>query len=101
MFELCAAKHQVIMEYEQDKMLLIAIRDNVTGDYFPLSTLVEESQDFNVPMVLLKYIYINHSGKTNRLAIWKRVHKRQVLANLNQIHGQRGGVVDESLKLTD
>lgn len=51
MFELCAQKHQVILEYEEDRMVLIAIRNNHTGDYMTLATLIEESKTYKVPMV--------------------------------------------------
>ena len=51
MFELCAEQHQIIIEYKDDRMALIAIRENSTGAYVPLSTLVEESNVYNIPMV--------------------------------------------------
>lgn len=62
MFELCASKHQVILEYPEDVMYLIAVRNNATGNYLPWPQLEEAAAERNIPIVspLKELVYETH-----------------------------------------
>lgn len=36
LFEWCSRKQKIVVDYPEDKLVLLAVRDNVTGEYLPI-----------------------------------------------------------------
>lgn len=55
-FEFVSAKNKIVLEYEQEDLVLLALRHNETGIYFARSFVEAASQAFNVSIVpVVKY----------------------------------------------
>lgn len=50
-FEWCSRKDRIVIDYPQDKMVLTAIRHNVTGEYYPFYLLAEHAELFKLDSV--------------------------------------------------
>jgi T4 RnlA family RNA ligase len=50
-FEWCSRKQTIIIDYPTDKLVLTAVRSNVTGQYMKYDELVELGKKYNVPVV--------------------------------------------------
>jgi len=50
-FEWCSRKNRIVIDYEYDGLLLLAIRDNVTGAYTMYDDLESLADQYNIPMV--------------------------------------------------
>jgi len=50
-FEWCSRKNRIVLDYPEDRLVLLAVRNNVTGEYLPYEYLVEAAEGFNVEVV--------------------------------------------------
>jgi RNA ligase len=50
-FEWCSPKNRIVVEYPHDRLVLIAIRDNVSGDYWSYQTMSNLSERYNIELV--------------------------------------------------
>jgi RNA ligase len=50
-FEWCSRKQRIVVDYPEDQLVLIAIRDNVTGAYVPYETMVGLGTYWHIPVV--------------------------------------------------
>jgi len=50
-FEWCSRKQTIVIDHPEDKLVLIAIRFNITGEYMPYDKMVEEVEDTGIPVV--------------------------------------------------
>lgn len=50
-FEWTSPENQIVLQYPDDKLTLLAIRNNETGQYYPRKVLVEWADEFGVPLV--------------------------------------------------
>lgn len=48
-FEWCTRKQRIVLDYEEDELVLTAIRHMKTGLYFPLEDMEEEASQFGIP----------------------------------------------------
>lgn len=51
LFEWCSRQQQIVVDYPEDSLVLLAIRDNFTGAYFDRDELELISQKWNIPLV--------------------------------------------------
>lgn len=45
-FEYCSRKHRIVVDYPEDRLVLLAIRDNESGAYWSYDTIYQVSQQF-------------------------------------------------------
>jgi RNA ligase len=50
-FEFCSRKNQIVIDYPEDKLVLLAMRHNKTGTYIRYSSLKKIAKVYNVPVV--------------------------------------------------
>lgn len=50
-FEWCSNKNRIVISHPEDKLVLIAIRENFNGNYFLYNKIVEMAQAFDIPVV--------------------------------------------------
>jgi hypothetical protein len=36
LFEWCSRKQKIVIDYPEDKLVLLAVRNNITGEYLPI-----------------------------------------------------------------
>lgn len=51
MFEFCSRKQKIVIDYPEDKLVLLAVRDNATGLYMSYDDMLELGDRFNIPVV--------------------------------------------------
>jgi RNA ligase len=50
-FEWCSRKQRIVIDYPQDRLVLIAVRDNVTGEYMSYDQLLQYGNQFGIDVV--------------------------------------------------
>jgi RNA ligase len=50
-FEWCSRQQRIVVDYPEDNLVLLAIRDNTDGEYVSRSGLQDYSKIFNIPLV--------------------------------------------------
>ena len=50
-FEWCSPKNRIVVEYNHDRLVLIAIRDNVSGDYWSYQTMCNVTARYGIEVV--------------------------------------------------
>lgn len=50
-FEWCSNKNRIVLDYPEDQLVLLAIRDNTTGKYTSHPFLVDCGEEFDIPVV--------------------------------------------------
>jgi len=51
-FEWCSSRHQrIVVDYPEDRLVLLAIRHNVTGEYTPFEMMLDMARDWHIPVV--------------------------------------------------
>ena len=50
-FEWCSRKQQIVVDYPEDKLVLVAIRHNKSGDYWTYDSMTEAANIVNIPVV--------------------------------------------------
>lgn len=50
-FEWCSRKQRIVLDYNEDRLVLTAIRDIKTGEYAPYERLVSLAESYGVPVV--------------------------------------------------
>lgn len=50
-FEWCSRKQKIVIDYPVDKLILLAIRDNRTGEYADYDSLVYHGEQFHIPVI--------------------------------------------------
>lgn len=56
-FEWCSNKQRIVVNHDEDRLILLAMRENVTGEYYDRKTLVNFGAIYNVPVVNVVYQY--------------------------------------------
>jgi RNA ligase len=51
LFEWCSRQQLIVIDYKEDMLVLIAIRDNENGGYHPYDQMVEVGAQYNIPVV--------------------------------------------------
>lgn len=51
LFEFCSEDNKIVLDYDEPGMTLLAIRDNVTGEYAPWHTLEVVAAGYDIPTV--------------------------------------------------
>lgn len=52
-FEWCSNKQRIVIDHPEDSLILLAIRDNVNGDYVPRALLETTTEYYGIPLVPL------------------------------------------------
>lgn len=50
-FEWCSRKNRIVIDYPEDRMVLTAVRDNLTGNYDNYNTLQAYAEQYNLDLV--------------------------------------------------
>jgi RNA ligase len=50
-FEWCSRKQRIVIDYPEDQLVLIAARNNITGEYMPYQDLGFAARKFKIPLV--------------------------------------------------
>jgi RNA ligase len=50
-FEWCSRKQRIVVDYPEDRLVLIAIRNTVTGEYVSLDTMQDLAEDYEIDIV--------------------------------------------------
>ncbi len=50
-FEFCSRKQRIVIDYPEDRLVLLAIRNNVTGTYWSYVALQQIAEDYNIEVV--------------------------------------------------
>ena len=50
-FEWCSRQQTIVIDYPEDMLVLTAIRDNVTGQYYSYDSMVEYGKAYGIPVV--------------------------------------------------
>lgn len=50
-FEWCSNKNRIVLDYPEDRLVLTAIRHNLTGEYHPYVSMILESSDYDIDVV--------------------------------------------------
>ena len=56
-FEWCSRKQRIVIDYPEDRLVLTAIRHNITGEYLSYNDLVEEANAYGIPVVKAGPVY--------------------------------------------
>lgn len=51
LFEWCSRKQKIVIDYPEDKLVLLAVRDNHTGQYRDYPTLMELGDRYGIPVI--------------------------------------------------
>jgi RNA ligase len=79
-FEWCSRKQRIVVDYPQDKLVLTAVRDNVTGSYMPYDHMWHFANRFKIPVC-------------NTLPEEKIVNSEEFVAGVREKEGIEGYVV--------
>jgi RNA ligase len=50
-FEWCSRQNRIVIDYPEDRLVLLAIRNNITGVYLPYEYLVDVGEEFKIEVV--------------------------------------------------
>lgn len=50
-FEWCSRKNRIVLDYDEDQLVLLAIRDNFTGKYHNIGHYDYEAHNYDIPIV--------------------------------------------------
>ncbi len=50
-FEWCSRKNRIVIDYPEDRLILTAIRNNVTGEYYSYSDMIQLAVKYNIDYV--------------------------------------------------
>jgi len=50
-FEWVSRKNRIVVDYQEDNLILTAVRDNLSGTYLLHSIIVETGKNYNIPVV--------------------------------------------------
>lgn len=50
-FEWCSRKQRIVIDYPEDRLVLIAVRNTITGEYLPYSALLDYNQYHGIDVV--------------------------------------------------
>jgi T4 RnlA family RNA ligase len=51
LFEFCSRKQKIVVDYPEDKLVLLAVRDNITGEYLPFGNMEQLGRYWDIPVV--------------------------------------------------
>ena len=78
-FEWCSRKQRIVIDYPEDRLVLIAVRDNQTGEYVPYHVLEETAKLFKLDLVK------TYPGTVNSM--------EHLIAETHDMQGQEGWVI--------
>lgn len=70
-FEWCSNKQRIVVSHEEDNLVLLAIRENVTGEYVGRSDMEVEARRFNIPVVKVIPAQSNSSELLTHIRQWE------------------------------
>jgi len=79
MFEWCSRKQRIVLDYPVDRLVLTAVRDTVTGEYYTYDQLVEVGQEYKIEVVRAK------KGTVGNL--------QSFMQEVNDLKGEEGYVI--------
>jgi RNA ligase len=50
-FEWCSRKQRIVLDYKEDQLILVAMRDRNLGNYVPYESMCRASRTYNIPVV--------------------------------------------------
>ncbi len=53
-FEWCSRKHPIVLDYEEDQLVLTAVRNNYTGHYLNYEKMIAMAVQFQIPVIQTK-----------------------------------------------
>jgi T4 RnlA family RNA ligase len=54
-FEWCSREQRIVIDYPDSKLILTAIRENITGEYKTYEEMKEEAEAYDIPLVYASY----------------------------------------------
>ena len=78
-FEWCSPKNRIVVEYSHDRLVLLAIRDNVSGDYWSYQTMSNLSDRYSIEVVKA------YPGSASSM--------QQLLDNTKDLQGAEGYII--------
>lgn len=51
LFEFCSRKQKIVIDYPEDKLVLLAVRNNYDGEYLSYASLVEQGAKYGIPVI--------------------------------------------------
>jgi len=72
-FEWCSRQQRIVVDYPEDKLVLLAVRDNKCGFYYSRDTVFIEAQKFNIPIVneIIMFDENNFETKIKKIREWE------------------------------
>eukprot|EP01091_Cochliopodium_minus_P015180 TRINITY_DN5321_c0_g1_i1.p1 TRINITY_DN5321_c0_g1~~TRINITY_DN5321_c0_g1_i1.p1 ORF type:complete len:423 (-),score=140.90 TRINITY_DN5321_c0_g1_i1:31-1299(-) len=70
LFEWCSLRTRIVLEYENDLLVLLAIRENVSGNYIPYNEVVNSAKNFKNVFVAERWN--NEGGKIDDIKEWMK-----------------------------
>ncbi|WNL50707.1 RNA ligase [Ruegeria phage RpAliso] len=62
LFEFCSNSCRIVVAHPEESMVLLALRDNITGEYFPMEVVEDTARNFGVPCV-------SDHGRTDSISV--------------------------------
>jgi RNA ligase len=78
-FEWCSPKNRIVVEYPHDRLVLIAIRDNVSGEYRSYQNMCDLAAQYNIEVVKA------YSGSASSM--------QQLLDTTKELQGAEGYII--------
>lgn len=50
-FEWCSYNQKIVVHYEEEQLILTAIRNTITGEYVPVDEMIAEANSYDVPVI--------------------------------------------------
>lgn len=71
-FEWCSRKNKIVIDYPEDALVLLAIRNNYSGHYILYEEMCEMARDYDIPVVeSLRVTTDNVESAVNEVAKWE------------------------------
>lgn len=64
-FEWCSRSQRIVIDHPEDRLVLLAVRNNVTGVYLPYLEMCHDAQAFGIPCV--QPVAVGYNGSTDDL----------------------------------
>lgn len=74
-FEFCSRKNKIVIDHPFDRLVLLGIRDNITGKYHDYELLQDFSRMYNIELV--KQYYLNDLSLTELLELAKKLTNQE------------------------
>jgi RNA ligase len=79
LFEWCSRKQRIVIDYPEDRLVLLAMRNNLDGVYLPMNKLRQLATEYGLDLVL------EYAGTSSNM--------EHLLAETHDLQGQEGWIV--------